>query len=312
MSKPSLVFLGTPEFAVPSLEMLAENGYEIKAVITQPDRPKGRGHKMVMPPAKEKAMSLGIPVYQFESLRKEGVDILKELDPDLMITVAYGQILSKEILAIPHIGCINVHGSLLPKYRGAAPIEWAVINGETETGVTTMFTVRKLDAGDILLQDRTDIPEDITGGELREKLAVIGAGTLKRTLEALQDGTLERIPQNEEEVTFSTMLDKDAGRIDFSKSAKSIHDLIRGCNPEPVSYFIKDDTRYKVYSSGTEDIAGEPGRILISDPKKGLVIGCGEGSVRILKMQYPGGKVMDASDFLRGRGNLLAEGESVE
>ncbi|MBR3294657.1 MAG: methionyl-tRNA formyltransferase [Clostridia bacterium] len=311
MKKPDIVFLGTPEFAVPSLEMLHENGYTIKAVITQPDRPKGRGHKMVAPPVKEKAQELGIPVYQFESLRKEGTDVLRELAPDLMITVAYGQILSKEILAIPAIGCINVHGSLLPKYRGAAPIEYAVINGEKETGVTTMFTVRKLDAGDILLQDRVTIPEDMTGGELREKLSHVGAGTLLRTLKELEEGTLERIPQNEEEATFSTMLDKDFGKIDFTQDAWTVHNLIRGCDPEPQAYFMKDDTKFKVLRSKVCSMEGEPGKILLSDPKKGLVVACGKGSVEILILQYPGSRAMDAKDFLRGRGALLPEGDHI-
>ncbi len=312
MKKPDIVFLGTPEFAVPSLEMLVEEGYTVKAVITQPDRPKGRGHRMVSPPVKEKAEELGIRVYQFDSLRKEGVETLRELAPDLMITVAYGQILSREILSIPVIGCINVHGSLLPKYRGAAPIEYAVINGEKETGVTTMFTVRKLDAGDMLLQDRVDITPDMTGGELRELLSVVGAGTLKRTLEKLMEGTLERIPQKEEEATFSTMLDKDFGRIDFNEEAQKVHDLIRGCNPEPQAFFMKGELKFKVFGSRVSDVQGRPGTILVSDPKKGLVIGCAKGSVEITSLQYPGGKVMGAGDFLRGRGALLPEGDRIE
>ncbi|MBQ9942313.1 MAG: methionyl-tRNA formyltransferase, partial [Christensenellaceae bacterium] len=200
-----IAFLGTPEFALPSFKMLIEEGYSVAAVFTQPDRPKGRGHKMIPPPVKVLAEEHGIPVYQFERISRDGVETLREVAPDLMITVAFGQILSREVLAIPSMGCINVHGSLLPAYRGAAPIEMAVINGEAQAGITTMYTVYELDAGDMLEKDAVDILPGETGGQLRERLSLLGAGTLKRTLNKLLDGTLAATPQNEAEATYYPM-----------------------------------------------------------------------------------------------------------
>ncbi len=314
-SEVSIVFLGTPEFAIASLRMLVEEGYDGKAVITQPDRPKGRGHKMIPTPVKEEAERLGLPVYQFESLRKEGLELLREISPKLMITAAYGQILSKAVLAVPELGTINVHGSLLPRYRGAAPIEWALINGEEKTGVTTMFTVRALDAGDMLEQDELAIEDDDTGGSVREKLSYVGRDTLKRTLEKLLDGTLERKPQDEAEVTYAPQFEKGFGYIDFDKETKEICDLIRGTNPEPGAYsFLKDGTKFKVMFARAADVSADavPGTILEADDRTGLIIKTKDGAVRLMRIVYPGGREMADSDFLRGRRNVFIKGEALD
>ncbi len=242
-----IAFMGTPEFAVPSLKMLMNEGHEL-IVITQPDRPKNRGHSFAMPPVKLLAMDNGIPVYQFERIKdKEGVDCLKEFKPDLMVTAAFGQMLSQEILDIPKYGCINVHGSLLPKYRGAAPIQWAIINGETVTGVTTMMTNIGMDTGDILLSEETPIGEDETYGELYSRLSLIGAQVLKRTIAALTDGSLVRISQDESKASRCRMIKKEDALVDFSKSAREIKNLIRGLNPAPAAYTMIDGQRLKLY-----------------------------------------------------------------
>ena len=298
-----IVFLGTPEFAVPSLEMLVSEGYHVAAAVTQPDRPKGRGHKLMPPPVKAAAQAHGIPVYQFERLSREGTELLAQLKPDLMITVAFGQILSREVLAIPPLGCINVHASLLPKYRGAAPIEMAVINGESRTGVTTMYTVYELDAGDMLEKDEVDIPPEMTGGELREKLSTVGAGTLSRTLKKLLDGTLVRTPQDEAEATYYPMFKKGFGEVDWSADAQTIADLVRGCNPAPCAYTYCGEDKVKLLEVRPCGCAGaaEAGSILLCDAKKGLFVQAGEGAVEITRLQFPGGKPMSAKDYLRGR-----------
>lgn len=311
-NKLRIVFLGTPEFAVPSLDMLVEQGHDVCAVITQPDRPKGRGHKMIAPPVKQRALELGIPVYQYEKLSREGLQLLQELAPDLMITAAYGQMLSSKVLAVPPYGCINVHASLLPEYRGAAPIERAVIEGKAQTGVTTMYTVRAMDAGDILEQDILPILPEDTGGSVRAKLSQIGAGTLQRTIEKLIAGTLKRTPQDESKVTYAPMFERGFGKVDFTQSAQQICDLIRGANPEPGAYAMLDGLKIKLTFAQVAQGSGTPGQILISDPKQGLIVGAGDGAVRIMRLQYPGAKEMDAGDFLRGRGKLLQQGMQFE
>lgn len=298
-----IVFLGTPEFALPSLEMLLKEGYCVKAVITQPDRQKGRGHKLLPPPVKVLAEENEIPVYQFNKISSEGKELLRELAPDLMITVAFGQILSREVLNIPKYGCINVHASLLPKYRGAAPIEMAVVNGEKKTGISTMYTVYELDAGDVLEQDETEILPEETGGELRERLSYLGAKTLKRTLLKLLDGTLKRTPQNEKEATYYPMFKKGYGQIDWEKDSKSIVDFVRGINPVPTAYSYLDDQKVKIFAVKEEkyDKPGKPGDIIICDSKKGLTVKTKDGAVQILKLQFAGSKPMNAKDLLRGR-----------
>ena len=305
-----IVFFGTPEFAVPSLNMLSEQGYEICAVVTQPDRPKGRGHKFIAPPVKLRAQELGIPVYQYEKFSREGLEFLKQLATDLMVTAAFGQILSSKVLAVPRLGCINVHASLLPEYRGAAPIERAIIDGKKQTGITTMYTGREVDAGDILEQDILPILPEDTGGTLREKLARLGAVTLQRTLEKLQDGTLERYPQQEEKATYAAMFEKGFGKVDFTMSAYQIVNLIRGANPEPGAYAFLEDVKIKLMFAQVEEngYTGTPGEILLADAKQGLIVAAGTEAVRILRLQYPGAKEMRAEDFLRGKGKALQQG----
>lgn len=298
-----IVFLGTPDFAVPSLKMLDQEGYNVIAAVTQPDRPKGRGHKLVETPVKAAAQELGIPVMQYEKLSRQGVEDLRQLQPDLMVTVAFGQILSKEVLSIPRLGCINVHGSLLPKYRGAAPIEMAIINGETKTGITTMYTVYELDAGDMLEKDEVEIPNDITGGELRKKLSIVGANTLKRTLEKLLDGTLRRIPQDNSEATYYPMFKKGFGEIDWYLGANEICDLIRGCNPAPAAYTYVGEEKVKIFRAKACATAGmgRPGDVLVCDAKNGLFVQAKDGAVEILQLQFPAGKPMSPKDYLRGK-----------
>lgn len=298
-----IVFLGTPDFAVPSLQALVENGYPVVAVFTQPDRPKGRGNKVVFSPVKEYALAHNIPVFQPDKIRRpENARILKQLQPDLMVTAAFGQILSKENLDTPTYGCINVHGSLLPAYRGSSPIQWAVINGEKETGITTMFTDVGIDNGDILLQKKTAIGDCETAGELFDRLASLGAETLLETLHALEEGKLARIPQDESKASHYPMLDKDSAGIDFFKSAKEIVNLVRGMNPWPVAWTKAGEDVIKVYAASvfSDKKTAEPGTILNKDHKNGLVVACGDGAVSLDVIQFPGKKAMDAKTFFVG------------
>lgn len=298
-----IVFLGTPDFAVPSLKALIDNGYNVKAVFTQPDRPKGRGNKVQFSPVKEYAISQNIPVYQPDKIRtEENAKILKDLKPDLMITAAFGQILSKENLKSAPLGCINVHGSLLPKYRGSSPIQWAVINGEKVTGITTMYTDIGVDCGDIILKKEIFIGENETAGELFDRLALLGADTLIETLELLKENKIVRTPQKEEEATHYPMLDKSMGIIDFSKKAIEIKNLVRGLNPWPVAWTKCDEDIVKIYSVSVlnENSDAEPGTIITSDSKNGLKVKCGDGVISIDVLQLPGKKAMDAKTFFVG------------
>lgn len=298
-----IAFLGTPEFALPSLDMLYKKGHTL-AVFTQPDRPVGRHAVLTPPPTKAYALEHGIPVFQFEKIRlPEGVAALKTFAPDLMITAAFGQILSAENLAIPKYGCINVHGSLLPKYRGAAPIQWAIIDGEAETGITTMLTDVGMDTGDILLADRVSIGGDETAGELFERLSVLGAETLYRTLDALENGTLVRTPQDASQATKCPMLKKEHGRIDFSKSAQAVHNLVRGTNPWPGAYALLNGEPLKIHitnMTGKDFGSASPGA-LAGSVKDGLFVCCGDGWLEVLELQPANGRRMRACDFLLGR-----------
>lgn len=307
-SELRIAFLGTPEFAVPSLKMLLEEGYRVCGVFTQPDRPKGRGHKLVCPPVKLYAQQEGVPVFQFERISRDGMQALEELAPDLAITVAFGQILSRKLLESLPLGCINVHASLLPKYRGAAPIEQAIIRGEKITGITTMCTVYELDAGDILEQDEIAIAPEDTGGSLREKLSLLGAKTLKRTLQKMLDGTLRPLPQAEDQATYYPMFQKGFGEVDFEKSAEEVVNFIRGINPSPGAFARLGDQKIKFFFAKKVQEAGVPGEVLHADEKNGLVVACGEGAVKILRLQYPGAKQMDIKDFLRGRSGVFTPG----
>ena len=297
-----IVFMGTPEFAVPSLEKLIREGHEVAAVFTQPDRPKGRGNKMTPPPVKECAMRHGIPVYQPEKIRRDGIEDLKRLAPELCVTAAFGQILSQEILDIPPLGNINVHASLLPRHRGSAPIAYAILQGDAVAGVTTMMMDKGIDTGDMLLRAETEIGETETCGELMERLSRIGAELLAETIRKTEAGTLERIPQNEAEMTYDPMLNKGMGEADFSRSAREVKGQINGLNPWPCVSVPCGEGRLKLMRAALADGQGRPGEVLTADPKGGLVLACGEGAVRILELQAPGGKKMRAEDYLRGHG----------
>ncbi len=293
--------MGTPEFAVPSLKVLINDpDVELVGVFTQPDRPKGRGNKLTPSPVKAAALEAGIPVFQPEKIRKTGVETLRGLNPDLCVTAAFGQILSKELLEIPALGNINVHASLLPKHRGSAPIAHAIISGDRETGITTMMMDEGIDTGDILLQEQTEIGETETCAELTVRLSLLGAKTLRKTLDALAAGKLRRIPQNHAEMTYDPMMKKETGLTDFSDSAERIKGLINGLNPWPCVSIPCAGGRLKFLRASLADREGNPGNILEADPRSGLVIACGEGAVRILEVQAPGGKSMKAEDYLRG------------
>jgi len=298
-----IAFLGTPEFALPSLDKLQKSGHTL-AVFTQPDRPVGRHATLTPPPTKAYALAHGIPVYQFEKIRlPEGVDALKAFAPDLMVTAAFGQLLSAENLAIPKYGCINVHGSLLPKYRGAAPIQWAIIDGETETGITTMMTAIGMDTGDILLVDKLAIDPDETAGELFERMALLGAETLQKTIAALQAGMLVRIPQDETQATKCPMLKKEHGKLDFTQTAAAVHNRVRGTNPWPGAFALLDGEPLKIHKTRkTEQPTGdEPFGILKGNARHGLFVRCADDWLEILELQATGGKKLFAKDYLAGK-----------
>ncbi len=295
-----VVFMGTPDFAIPSLKaLLNDKTFEIVAVITQPDKPRGRSKKLTPCPTKTFALEQGLTVYSFDRIRnKENVEILEHLKPDVMVTAAYGQILSQKILDIPKLGCINVHGSLLPKYRGSAPIQWAIVNGENQSGITTMLTARGVDCGDILLKEIVDIGENETAGELFDRLAELGGKVLVKTLYGIEDESITPIKQNEDDATHFPMLEKKDGQIFWNKTARQVHDLIRGVNPWPGAYTTYKDTTIKIWASEVVDMQGECGEVLTS--KNELIIACKEGAVKILEMQIPGKKRMDTDNVLRG------------
>ena len=302
--------MGTPEFAVPSLKALIRQGYEISGVFTQPDRPKGRGNKMIPGPVKTAALEAGIPVFQPVKIRRDGVKDLKNLHPDLCVTAAFGQILSQEILDIPPMGSINVHASLLPKHRGAAPVAYAIMNAEYRTGVTTMFMDAGIDTGDILLQAETEIGESETCGELTRRLSETGADLLIRTIRELENGTLVRKAQIESGMTYDPILDKSMGVIDFDTDADLVRGKINGLNPWLCVTVPLGEERIKLLRAVCIQQEGEAGTVLQSDPKNGLIIGCGRGAVRILELQAPGGKPMKAEDYLRG--HRIPGGTSVK
>ena len=298
-----IAFLGTPEFALPSLDMLQKSGHTL-AVFTQPDRPVGRHATLTPPPTKVYALAHDIPVFQFEKIRlPEGVAALSAFEPDLMVTAAFGQLLSAENLAIPKFGCINVHGSLLPKYRGAAPIQWAIIDGETETGITTMMTAIGMDTGDILLVDRLAIDPDETAGELFDRMAVLGAQTLQKTIAALEAGTLTRIPQDETQATKCPMLKKEHGKLDFSQTALAVHNRVRGTNPWPGAYALLDGEPLKIHQTRMSDVpvGDEPLGYLKGSAKSGLFVRCSDRWLEIVELQATGAKRLGAKVYLAGK-----------
>ena len=306
-----IVFMGTPEFAVPSLKALCDAGYDVIGVFTQPDRPKGRGNKVIASPVKQLAVEMGIPVFQPVRIRKDGVEDLKALAPDLCITAAFGQILSQEILDIPRLGTINVHASLLPRHRGSAPINWAILQGDETVGVTTMMTDKGIDTGDMLLKAETPYIKGETAGELTVRMAELGASLLIETLKKLEDGSLARIPQDHENMTYDPMLTKEMGIIDWTASAAEIVNRIHGLNPWPGCSTAVEGGRLKLLRAETAEGAGQPGEIIMADPKAGLVVAAGKDAVRILQLQAPGGKPMNSKDYLRGHpmavGTVLKE-----
>ena len=298
-----IVFMGTPEFASVSLPELISRGYEIAGVFTQPDKAKGRGMELSFSPVKELALSHGIPVFQPEKMRDgTALQILKSLKPDLVVVVAYGRILPDDFLAVPPLGTINVHGSLLPKYRGAAPIQWAVLNGEEKTGVSTMYLASEMDAGDVILTDETEVGLYETSGELYERLSVMGAKLLVHTLELIETGTAPRVSQDHTQATYAPMLDKSLSPIDFSKPARAVIKWIYGLQPWPVATAKLGGADLKVFSAyltgnSTDSLPGT----VISAGTNGIEIACGDGmTVTITELQAPGKKRMPASDYLRG------------
>lgn len=307
-----VVFMGTPDYGVPSLEALIEAGYEVVGVFCQPDKPSGRGKKITFCPVKQCAIAHGIPVFQPVKTRVDGVEPLRALAPDLCVTAAFGHILSQEVLDIPRLGTVNVHASLLPKYRGSAPVNWALVNGEEVTGVTTMMTDRGMDTGDILLQREVAIDPDENAGTLVDRLARVGAELLIETLRAIEAGVCPSRKQEEAEASYYPLLKKEMGRMDFAKSAAQLHDFVRGMTPWPGAYAGP----YKVLETKAESYQGPeaPGTVLQADAKAGLLVRAGEGALRILRMQAAGGKPMDARDYLRGHqietGALIAPEES--
>jgi len=296
-----IVFMGTPDFAVPCLRVLLEDGHELCGVFSQPDKPKGRHYTLTPPPVKELAEQNGLPVFQLQTLRNgEALQILQTLSPDLIVVAAYGKILPVDILNLPPYGCINIHGSLLPKLRGAAPIQWAVLNGESRTGVTSMQMDAGMDTGDILLQAQTEIGPNETAGELYDRLSVLGAELLRDTLARLEAGILAREKQDESQATMAPPLTKQLCPLDWFKSAQILHDQVRGLFPWPAATARLHGKTLKIHRSlPILSAAGRPGEIL--EAKERLLIACGNDSaLEILKLQPEGKKAMGAEEYLRG------------
>jgi len=310
-----IVFMGTPEFAIPSLEALVENKYNVIAVVTQPDKPAGRGKRIVCSDIKCCAMKHNIEVLQPKRIKEnEWVERLKAYQPDLFVTCAFGQILSQEILDIPKLGCINVHGSLLPKYRGAGTIHKAIIDGENETGITTMFTDAGVDTGDMLLKESIEITEDMTTGELHDKLKCLGAMVLIKTLKGLEEGTLVKIPQDNSQASYAPIIKKEIGEIDWSKTSTEIHNLVRGTYPWPIAYSHYDGDRMRVLQTTKLELKNtdmQPGTILQVE-KEGIDIQTGDGIIRIKKIQFDNCRPLLISQFICGHeivvGHMLGKG----
>ena len=322
------VFMGTPEFAVPTLQALIDH-HEVLAVVTQPDKQRGRGKKMQFPPVKEKAVEYDIPVYQPQRARdEEFIEELKNLNPDVIVVVAYGQILPESILNIPKYGCVNVHASILPKYRGAAPIQWAVLNGDKQTGVTTIYMDEGIDTGDTILVEETNIGEDETTGELWDRLSKIGGKLLVKTLQEIEKGTAPRKKQSED-FTMAPMINKEMSKIDWeNKTAEEIHNLVRGLNPIMGAYTFLNGKKIKIWKTKVRkenellELFPEleeyffkvkelmPGTIMFASDKKGLFVKANEGIVEIIEIQGENARKMPVGDFLRG--NEITAGEMFE
>ena len=297
-----VLFMGTPDFAVPCLKQIIDDKYTVVGVVTQPDKPQGRGHKMVPPPVKECAVENGIAVFQPETLKNESIlEELKSLAPDIIIVVAYGKILPEYILNYPKFGCVNVHASLLPKYRGAGPIQWSVINGEKVTGVTTMYMEKGLDTGDMILKAETEIGDGETYGELHDRLSLLGAELLSKTMYEIAKGTSKREKQDDTLSCYAPMISKETGHIDWSKDGAEILNLIRGTNPWPMSYSLYEGVPMKIITATIEkDVKGTEGEIVRAD-KGGILVACGGGcGILIKEIQMQGSKRMDVASYLNG------------
>lgn len=302
-----IVFMGTPDFAVPTLEALIA-GHEVAAVVTQPDKPKGRGKAMAFPPVKEKALEHHIPVYQPVKVREEGfLAELKKINPDVIVVVAFGQILPESILTLPKYGCINVHASLLPKYRGAAPIQWAVINGEKETGITTMYMAKGLDTGDMIDKTVIEVAPKETGESLHDKLSAAGGELILKTLASLEEGTVKRIPQDDAQSSYAGMLTKGLGEIDWKKDAASIERLIRGLNSWPSAYTFWNGKTLKIWDADVvESNVDVPAGTVTAVEKNHILVQTGEGQLKLNEVQLQGKKRMTVQAFLLG--NMVEKG----
>lgn len=303
--KPSIIFMGTPDFAVPSLLRLIEDGYPVLAVVCQPDKPVGRHQVLTPPPVKQTALEHGLPVLQPVKIRTgEFAAQLRALDPDLIVTAAYGRILPPDILAIPRLGCLNVHGSLLPEYRGAAPVQWSIIDGRAQTGITIMMMDEGMDTGDILLQSVIDIPQTMDAGQLMDTLARLGADKLPEALEGFVSGHLKPVPQDHSQATYAAMVSRETGRIDWNRPAQAIHDLVRGTYPWPGAWTeMPDGKRLKIHrTSVTTDpvllelaINMTPGSVISARPA-GITVATAQGAVDLLDIQPEGGKRLSSAD----------------
>ncbi len=297
-----IVFMGTPDFSVPTLKALVEAGHDVAAVVTQPDKPKGRGKEMQMTPVKVQALEYKIPVYQPAKVRDQAfIQVLREMDADVFVVIAFGQILPKDVLELPRYGCVNIHASLLPKYRGAAPIQWCVIDGEKETGITTMMMDVGLDTGDMLEKVVIPITDKETGGSLHDKLSAVGGRLILSTLKGLEDGTLKGTRQTDEGSCYAKMLKKSLGDIDWTMGGAAIERLIRGLNPWPSAYTSLHGKTLKIWDADVTDreYGVEPGTVA-EVSKDQLIIQTGKGSLSVRSLQLEGKKRMDIQDFLRG------------
>ncbi len=303
-----IIFMGTPDFAVPSLRSLANSEHNVVAVFTQPDKPQGRKMIMTPPDVKVCAEKLGIPVYQPQSMKnEESVNLIKSLNPDVAVVAAYGQILPKAVLDVPKYGCVNIHGSLLPKYRGASPIQQSVLNGDKITGVTTMLMDVGLDTGDILLKAETEIGENETSGELFDKLSILGGELILKTLDLLENGSITPVKQDESLATHTSKITKSSCPIDFSKTAQEVHNQIRGLYPWPIATAKLCGKNIKIHSSLISDLIGEPSTIISTKP---LIIACKDKSIQIIDLQPEGKKRMSAEAFVLG--HKIAIGDKAE
>jgi methionyl-tRNA formyltransferase len=308
-----IVFMGTPQFSVPSLRAMIESGHEIVGVFTQPDRPKGRGGKVQTSPVKEIALAHHIPVFQPKKIRADGLEDLRSLAPDLCVTAAFGQILSQAVLDVPRIGTVNVHASLLPRHRGAAPVNWAILQDDKVTGVTTMMTDAGIDTGDMLLRREMPVTDADTAGSLLQTLSEAGAELLTETVRRLEAGNCPREKQNESDMTYDPILKKEMGELDFTQPARALFCRVRAMNPWPCAYAATAEGNLKVWRA--EPANGEggaiPGTVLVADARQGLVVAAGDGAIEFTEIQAPNGRRMSAKAFLAGRtieaGKLLKE-----